>query len=158
MQEVMKKEIIRWYNAELVYHFIDSKWVSQVKCIPMKDGIIMVPNENYELIPIIPFVRLLVCTVYRKLSSRNRFITFLCLSSTRCYVVLLVEDCIGYSGCNQIFSTLKYYWSTTFTFLYVVFALKKMPFGLCETPATFHHCMIHIFYDFIFIFIDAFIK
>jgi len=38
---------------------------------------------------------------------------------------------------------------TTFTYSYGTFAYRKMSFGLCNAPATFHCCMIAIFYDFI---------
>ncbi|XP_020250475.1 uncharacterized protein LOC109827866 [Asparagus officinalis] len=38
---------------------------------------------------------------------------------------------------------------TTFTCPYGTFAYRRMPFGLCNTPATFQRCMMVIFSDFI---------
>ncbi|GKB19791.1 reverse transcriptase domain-containing protein [Tanacetum coccineum] len=36
---------------------------------------------------------------------------------------------------------------TTFTYPYGTFAYKRMPFGLCNAPATFQRCMIAIFHE-----------
>ncbi|GJZ74128.1 reverse transcriptase domain-containing protein [Tanacetum coccineum] len=38
---------------------------------------------------------------------------------------------------------------TTFTCPYVAFAYKRMPFGLCNAPATFQRCMTTIFHELI---------
>nr|GFA46755.1 RNA-directed DNA polymerase homolog [Tanacetum cinerariifolium] len=38
---------------------------------------------------------------------------------------------------------------TTFTCPYGTFAYKQMPFGLCNAPGTFQHCMMAIFHDMI---------
>lgn len=52
-----------------------------------------------------------------------------------------------YLGYNQIFTSPKDQEKTTFTCPYGTFAFKRMSFGLCNTPATFHHCMMLIFTD-----------
>nr|GEW14186.1 reverse transcriptase domain-containing protein [Tanacetum cinerariifolium] len=38
---------------------------------------------------------------------------------------------------------------TTFTCPYEMFAYRRMPFGLCNTPGTFQRCMMAIFHDMI---------
>ncbi|GJY03540.1 reverse transcriptase domain-containing protein [Tanacetum coccineum] len=49
---------------------------------------------------------------------------------------------------------------TTFTCPYGPFAYRRMPFGLCNAPATFHRCMTAIFHDmckdFMEVFMDDF--
>uniref|UniRef100_A0A3Q7ISX3 Reverse transcriptase domain-containing protein n=1 Tax=Solanum lycopersicum TaxID=4081 RepID=A0A3Q7ISX3_SOLLC len=53
----------------------------------------------------------------------------------------------GYSGYNQISIALEYQEKTTFTCPYGTFAFKRMPFGLCNAPATCQRCMMLIFSD-----------
>ena len=43
----------------------------------------------------------------------------------------------GYSGYNQIAISPEDQEKTTFTCPYGTFAFKRMPFGLCNAPATF---------------------
>ena len=49
MQEVVKKEIIKWLDVEVIYPIADSSWVCHVQCVPKKGGMIVVPNEKNEL-------------------------------------------------------------------------------------------------------------
>ena len=53
----------------------------------------------------------------------------------------------GYSGYNQISIAPEDQDKTTFICPYGTFAFKKMPFGLCNAPATFKRCMMSIFCD-----------
>ena len=52
----------------------------------------------------------------------------------------------GYSGYNQIVVHKYDQEKTTFTCPVGTFAFKRMPFGLCNTPATFQRCMKALFF------------
>ncbi|KAL5550248.1 hypothetical protein UlMin_000424 [Ulmus minor] len=62
----------------------------------------------------------------------------------------------GYSGYNQIAIAPEDQDKTTFTCPYGTFAYRRMPFGLCNAPATFQRCMIAIFSDMVEKFIEVF--
>ncbi|GJU66336.1 reverse transcriptase domain-containing protein, partial [Tanacetum coccineum] len=51
IHEVIKKEVIKLLDAELIYPISDSPWASPVHCVPKKDGMTVVENEDNELIP-----------------------------------------------------------------------------------------------------------
>ena len=62
----------------------------------------------------------------------------------------------GYSGYNHIAIALEDQEKTTFTCPYGTFAYRRMPFGLCNTPATFQRCMMAIFADLVEEIMDVF--
>nr|GEV18226.1 DNA-directed DNA polymerase [Tanacetum cinerariifolium] len=51
IHEVIKKEVIKLLDAGLIYPNSDSPWVSPIHCVPKKDGITVVENEDNEFIP-----------------------------------------------------------------------------------------------------------
>ena len=62
----------------------------------------------------------------------------------------------GYCGYNQISMAPKDQEEITFTCPYGTFAFKRMPFGLCNAPTTFHRCMMSIFSDMVEATIEVF--
>ena len=44
MKDVVKKEIIKWLDASIIYPISDSSWVSPVQCVPKKGGITVIEN------------------------------------------------------------------------------------------------------------------
>ena len=51
MMEVVKKEILKLLDANMIYLISDSKWVSPVQVVPKKTGITVVENAEGELVP-----------------------------------------------------------------------------------------------------------
>nr|GEZ67135.1 reverse transcriptase domain-containing protein [Tanacetum cinerariifolium] len=51
IHDVIKKEVIKLLDAEMIYPISDSLWVSAIHCVPKKGGMTVVANENNELIP-----------------------------------------------------------------------------------------------------------
>ena len=64
MQKVVKKEIIKWLYAVVIYPIADSSWVCPIQCVPKKGVTTVVPNENNELVPMRPVTGWTVCMDY----------------------------------------------------------------------------------------------
>ncbi|KAL5556021.1 hypothetical protein UlMin_038257 [Ulmus minor] len=50
MKEVVKKEIIKWLDAGIIYPISDSSWLSPVQCVPKKGGmtIVIAPEDQHK--------------------------------------------------------------------------------------------------------------
>ena len=62
----------------------------------------------------------------------------------------------GYSGYNQVPMDLKDQEKMTFTCPFGMFTYRRMPFGLCNAPATFQRCIISNFSDMVERFLEIF--
>ncbi|XP_070015624.1 uncharacterized protein [Nicotiana sylvestris] len=51
MKEVVKKEVIKWLDAGIIFPISDSNWVSPVQCVSKKGGMTVVKNDNNERMP-----------------------------------------------------------------------------------------------------------
>nr|KYP69664.1 Transposon Ty3-I Gag-Pol polyprotein [Cajanus cajan] len=108
-------------------------------------------NEKNELIPTRTVTGWRMCIDYKKLNKATRKDHFplpfmdqmLERLAGQAYYCFLD----GYSGYNQIAVDPEDQEKTAFTCPFGVFAYKKMPFGLCNAPATFQWCMLAIFSD-----------
>ncbi|GJW32415.1 reverse transcriptase domain-containing protein [Tanacetum coccineum] len=150
MQEVVKKEIMKLLDTGIIYPIADSPWVSPIHCVPKKGGI---TNENDELVLTRTITGWRVCIDYRKLNeatakdhfplpfmdqmlerlARNKYLCFL----------------DGFSGYFQIPIDPNDQEKTTFTCPFDTYSYRRMPFSLCNAPATFQRCMLAIFHDMI---------
>ncbi|KAL4378104.1 hypothetical protein GQ457_02G030500 [Hibiscus cannabinus] len=160
MKQVVMKEIIKWLDAGIIFPISDSAWVSPIQCVPKKGGMTVVSNEKNELIPTRTVTGWRVCMDYRKLNKAtrkdhfplpfiNQMLDRLAGKSFYCFLD-------GYSGYNQISIAQEDQEKTTFTCPFGTYAFRRMPFGLCNAPATFQRCMMAIFSDMVEDFLEIF--
>ena len=113
----------------------------------------MITNEKNKLIPTRTIIGWRMCIDYRKLNSMTRKDHFplpfmdQILERVTGHEFYCFLD--GYSGYNQIEIALRDQKKTTF-------AYRRMPFGLCNAPATFQRCMLSIFSDMVERFLEIF--
>ena len=147
-------------DAGIIYPISDSSWVSHVQVVPKKGGITVVQNESGELVPTRTSTKWRVCIYNRKLNLATRkdhfplpFIDQMLerLAGHKFYYFL-----DGYSGYNQIPIAPEDQEKTTFTCPFSTFTYRRMPFGLCNAPATFQRCMMSIFSDMVERFLEVF--
>jgi len=151
MKEVVKAEVVKLLDAGIIYPISDSAWVSPTQVVPKKGGMTMIKNKKNELIPTRTVTGWRVCIDYRKLNDATRkdhfplpFIDQMLerLAGHQYYCFL-----DGMSGYFQIPIAPEDQEKITFTCPYGTFAYRRMPFGLCNAPATFQRCMTAIFDD-----------
>jgi hypothetical protein len=153
MRAVVKKEVIKLLDAGIIYPVLHSEWVSLVHCVPKKGGLTVVENKKNELIPQRIMTRWRMCTDYRQLNKATKKDHF---------PLLFIDEMLkrlpnhayfffldGYLGFMQIPIHPDDQHKTTFTCPYGTFAYRRMPFGLCNAPASFQQCMMVVFLEFI---------
>jgi hypothetical protein len=141
MMEVVKAEILKLLDAGVIYPIMDSKWVVPIHVVLKKIRITLLKNKNEELITTRILSGWRMCVDYRKLNLSTRKDHFslpfmdqmlerLTGKSFYCFLD-------GYSGYNQIVINPEDQEKTTFTCPFGTYAYRRMPFGLCNAPATF---------------------
>ncbi|GKA13495.1 reverse transcriptase domain-containing protein [Tanacetum coccineum] len=140
-------------DTNIIYPIADSPWVSPIHCIPKKGGITVVTSENDELVPTRTVMGWRVCIDYRKLNEATAKDHFPLLFMDQMLERLAGNKYFyfldGFSGYFQIPIDPMDQEKTTFTCPFRKYSYRRMPFGLCNAPATFQRCMLAIFHDMI---------
>jgi hypothetical protein len=128
--------------------------------VSKKGGLTVVKNEKNESILQRTITGWQMCIDYRKLNKATKKDHFplpfidemlerLANHSYFCFLD-------GYSGFMQISIHPNDQHKKTFTCPYGTFAYRRMPFGLCNAPASFQHYMMAVFSEFIEEIIEVF--
>ena len=151
MMKVVKGEVLKLLNVDIIYPISNSEWGSPVQCVPKKGGgTTVMENEQKQLIDIRMNTRYRMCNDCRKLNEASQKDHFLLP-----FIDHLLEKLYGhefycclnrYSGYLEVPLVDKDQNKTTFTCPYGIFLHRRMPFELCNTLATFQRCMMDIFF------------
>ena len=130
MKEVVRKEVLKWLDAGVIYPISDSSWVSPVQVVPKKGGTTVIRTEGNALLPSQTVIGWRICIDYRKLNKATRKDHFPLPFLDQMLERLAEHEyyCFldGYLGYNQITISPEDQEKTTFTCPYGTF---------CNTPS-----------------------
>ncbi|RVW83029.1 Transposon Ty3-I Gag-Pol polyprotein [Vitis vinifera] len=141
MQEVVRAEVLKLLQADVIYPILDSPWVSPTQIVPKKSGITVVQNDKGEDVSTLPTIGWRVCIDYRRLNAVTRnghfplpFIDQVLERVSRHHFYCFLDDYFGYF---QIEIDVEDQKKTTFTCPFDTYAYRRMPFSLCNAPRNF---------------------
>ena len=119
MKEVVRKEVLKWLDARVIYPISDRSWVSPVQIVTKKERTIVIKIENNSFLLSRTVMGWRICIDYWKLNKATRK-DHLPLS----FMDQMLDKLAGpeyycfldwYSGCNQITISPKDQEKMTFT-------------------------------------------
>ena len=111
MKEVVRKEVLKWLDAGVIYPISYCSWVSPVQVVPKKGGITVIRTVNNALLPSRTVTGWIIYIDYRKLNKAIRKDHFPLL-----FMDQMLDRLVGheyycfldrYSGYNQITISLE---------------------------------------------------
>lgn len=106
MMQVVRKEIIKLLDHDIIYPISDSKWVSSIQCVQKKGDITVIEGDDKKLLATRVVNPWQVCMDYRKLNQATRKdhypLPYLDQFLDRLAGHLFYCFLDGYSGYNQI--------------------------------------------------------
>ena len=145
---MVKQELEKLLEAGVIYPVLNSEWVSPIVIAPKKVG-----KDGKQ--------KIRICQDFRKLNQQTKKDHFplpfndVILDKVAGHERYSFLD--GFSGYNQVHIREEDQPKTTFTMDWGTFAYRRMPFGLCNAPATFQRLMTTVFSDFLRQFLEIFI-
>ena len=123
LREVVKEELQKLLATNFIYPISDNKWVSPLVIVPKKNG------------------KWGICVDYRELNKATHKDHFSLPFIDQVLDTLVGKKYFsfmdGFSGYNQIRIALEDKEKMTFTCPWGTFAYQVLPFGLCNSLATF---------------------
>ena len=138
---MVRAKVLKLLQAGIIYPITESTWVSPTQVVQKKLGVTTVHNEKGEEMPTRLTTGWRVCINYRRFNEVIRKDHF-----PLPFMDQLLErisdhpfHCFldGYSSYFQIEIVAEDQEKTTFTCPFSTYAYIRMPFGLCNSPATF---------------------
>nr|GEV86763.1 reverse transcriptase domain-containing protein [Tanacetum cinerariifolium] len=141
MKDVVKKEIVELLDTCIICPIADSPWVSRIHCVLKKGGITVVTNKKDEQVPTRIVTGWRLCIDYHKLNDATAkdnfslpFMDQMLERLTGNEYFCFLDDFLGYF---QLPIDPMDQEKTTFTCSFGTYAYRRMPFGICNAPATF---------------------
>ena len=151
MQEVVRAEVLKLLQANIICPISNSPCVSPTQVVPKKSGVTIVQNEKGEDMKTRLTMVWRVCIDYRRLNvviRKDHFpLPFIDQLLERVFGHIFYCFLDGYSGYFQREIVVEDQENTTFTCPFGTYAYRRMPFSLCNAPTTFQRSMLSIFSD-----------
>ena len=138
---MVRKEVIKLLDNGIIYSISDSKWVSPAQVVPKKGSLTVVKNESNDLVPTRTVTGWHICIDYRKLNKATRKDHF-----PLPFIDQVLERLANFSYFCYLYRLIGFYQipihpddqaKTTFTCPNGTFAIRRMPFRLCNAPVIF---------------------